>query len=280
MGAWDAWIGRSETREDLVTPGLIARFGAMLDRPAKDVAAVPQGVHWCFCLPDAPTAALGEDGHPRREDSPASFLPPLPLPRRMWASSSVQFLTPLLPNAPIRRVSTIAAITEKSGSTGALVFVDVDHRTEIAGTLAIEERQTIVYREATTTPPTPRPADQAPDLAVWHWHRALTPSEALLFRYSALTFNSHRIHYDLPYAVNEERYRGLVVQGPLMATLLLDLAARELGDNRLSRFAFRGQSPAIAGEPLFLVGRQEGNQISLAALGGDGRMVMSAEAGL
>ncbi|MFM7027310.1 MAG: MaoC family dehydratase N-terminal domain-containing protein [Chakrabartia sp.] len=280
MGAWDAWIGRNETREDLVTPGLIARFGATLDRPAKDVAAVPQGLHWCLCLPDAPTAALGEDGHPRRENSPASFLPPVPLPRRMWASSSVQFHAPLLPNAPVRRVSTIAAISEKSGSTGALVFVDVDHQTEIAGTVAIEERQTIVYREATTTPPAPRPADQAPDLALWHWHRALMPSEALLFRYSALTFNSHRIHYDLPYAVNEERYRGLVVQGPLMATLLLDLAARELGDNRLSRFAFRGQSPAISGEPLFLVGRQEGSQISLAALGGDGRMVMSAEASL
>ena len=280
MGVWDAWIGRSETREDLITPGQMARFGAMLDRPAEGAAAVPQGLHWGLCLPDAPTAALGEDGHPRREDGPASFLPPIPLPRRMWASSSVQFHAPLLPGASVRRESTIAAVTEKIGATGALVFVEVDHRTEAAGKLAIKERQTIVYRDATTTPPAPRPADQAPDLAAWHWHRVLTPSEALLFRYSALTFNSHRIHYDLPYATEVERYRGLVVQGPLMATLLLDLAARELGDNRLARFAFRGQSPAFAGEPLYLVGRQQGDQISLAALGGDGRMVMSAEASL
>lgn len=279
MHSWADWIGRTETREDVITPGLIARFHATIDRKGGADPA-PQGVHWCLCLPDAATAALGPDGHPRRDDSPDSFLPPIPLPRRMWASSQVTFHAPLPVGAQVRRRSTVAAITEKMGGTGPLVFVDIDHQTEVAERCLISERQTLVYRAAADTPPAPRPADQTPDLGAWDWHRVLTPSEPLLFRYSALTFNSHRIHYDRPYAEAEERYRGLVVHGPLMATLLLDLAARELGDNRLSRFAFRGQSPAIAGEPLYLVGRQEVTGLTLAALGGDGRLVMSADASL
>ena len=278
MSAWDDWIGRQETRSDVLTPGHAARFSATLDRPVSDT--LPQGLHWALCLPDAPTAGLGTDGHPLRDDSPSSFLPPVPLPRRMWASSAVQFLAPLTMGEPVHRVSTIEAITEKTGSSGQLVFVDVSHQTHGADRLLIAERQTIVYRAASTEAPTPRPADRIPDLGAWDWHRTLTPAEPLLFRYSALTFNSHRIHYDRPYAIEVERYRGLVVHGPLMATLLLDLAARALGDNRLTHFAFRGQSPAIAGEPLYLVGRQEGEALTLAALGGDGRMVMSAEASL
>ncbi len=279
MADWSAWIGRTQTQKDVLTPGLLTRFRAMLDSAATGKMAA-QGIHWCLCLPDAPTADLGADGHPLRNDSPESFLPPVPLPRRMWASSKVEFIAPVAVDASVRRQSRVAAITEKSGSTGTLVFVDIDHETHANGALAIRERQTIVYREATTAPPAPRPADATPDLSSWQWHRPMLPVEPLLFRYSALTFNSHRIHYDLPYAVDEECYRGLVVHGPLMATLLLDLAARELGDNSLARFAFRGQSPAFAGEPLHLVGKAGGNEITLAVLGGDGRMVMSAEAGL
>lgn len=278
MGAWDAWIGRQETRQDILTPGLLARFNAMLDRTT--LPTVPQGVHWCLGLPDAPTADLGEDGHPLRDDSLSSFLPPVPLPRRMWASSEVHFLAPLCVGAQVHRTSTIGTITEKTGSTGPLIFVEIAHQTCAGSQLLIEETQRIVYREASSAAPTPRPADQTPDLEDWQWHRLIQPSPPLLFRYSALTFNSHRIHYDLPYATDSEHYRGLVVQGPLMATLLLDLAAREWGDNRLSRFAFRGQSPAIAGEPLHLVGKQDGETLRLAALGGDGRIVMSAEARL
>lgn len=277
MGAWDAWIGRSETREDVLTPGLLARFKATLDRPSQ-ADAVPQGLHWCLCLPDAPTHALGLDGHPRRDDRPDSFLPPIPLPRRMWASSTVDFLGPLHAGDPVRRISTIENISEKTGSSGTLVFVDVGHETYANAAKIVQERQTIVYREASNAPATPRPADcSEPPVSDWEWHRAMTPGEPLLFRYSALTFNSHRIHYDLPYAQGAEGYRGLVVHGPLMATLLLDLAAQHLGDHRLKRFSFRGQSPAFAGEPLYLVGKQDGPTIHLAALGGDGRTVMSAE---
>lgn len=277
MSAWDAWVGRSESREDILTPGLLARFKATLDKPLEDDMA-PQGLHWCLCLPDAPTSLLGPDGHPIRDESPASFLPPIPLPRRMWASSAVEFLGPMSAGDVIRRVSTIEKITEKSGGSGSLVFVDVAHETQANGRIVVQERQTIVYREASTAPAAPRPADCAqPPISGWNWHRTLTPSGPLLFRYSALTFNSHRIHYDLPYAQDAEGYRGLVVHGPLMASLLLDLAARHLGPNRLTRFAFRGQSPAFAGEPLYLVGKQDGPTIHLAALGGDGRTVMSAE---
>jgi 3-methylfumaryl-CoA hydratase len=277
MGAWDAWIGRSETREDILTPGLLARFNATLDRTG-DGNRAPQGGHWCLCLPDAPTTMLGQDGHPLRDQSPASFLPPIPLPRRMWASSAVEFLGPLHAGEPIRRVSTIEKINEKTGNSGTLVFVDVRHETYANGAKIVQERQTIVYREASSAPATPRPADCAePPISDWQWHRTITPAEPLLFRYSALTFNSHRIHYDLPYAQGEEGYRGLVVHGPLMATLLLDLAAHYLGADALRYFAFRGQAPAFAGEPLYLVGKQNGPTILLAALGGDGRTIMSAE---
>lgn len=269
--AWERWIGRSETRTDQLTPQLLERFCATLDLDATaDIA--PQGIHWCLCLPNAPTATLGSDGHPLRDDSLDSFLPPIPLPRRMWASSKVEFLAPIAAGAKIERLSTVASITEKSGNSGALVFVDVDHETRADGALAVKERQTIVYRDAGENP-LPQPGQGLPD---WPWHRALTPSEPLLFRYSALTFNSHRIHYDQPYATEVEGYRGLVVHGPLTATLLLDLTARELGSNALSSFAFRGQSPAIAGEPLHLVGKLDGGTIALAAFAIDGRAIASA----
>lgn len=274
---WSEWIGRSEVRMDTLTPQLLDRFQATLDLKADgDVA--PQGIHWCLCLPDAPTASLGPDGHPRRDLNDTSFLPPISLPRRMWASSKVEFLAPIGVGAAIERTSTVASIIEKSGGSGQLVFVEVDHETRANGVLAVKERQTIVYREATSAAPTPRPASVYPDFSDWHFHRTITPSEPLLFRYSALTFNSHRIHYDLPYAQQEEGYRGLVVHGPLNAILLLDLAAQQFGKNTLASFAFRGQSPAFAGEALHLVGKADGTALILAALGEDGRVVMSAEA--
>lgn len=279
MSNWQDWIGRTQHTEDVLTPGLLTRFRATIDSAETD-AQGPQGIHWCLCVPKAATVQLGADGHPRRDDTPESFLPPVPLPRRMWASSKVTFLAPITQGAAIARTSTVASVKEKSGSTGTLVFVEVDHVTRADGLVALEERQTIVYRDATTTPAAPAPAEIDVDLSAWGWNRSLRPAEPLLFRYSALTFNSHRIHYDRPYAVEEECYRGLVVHGPLTATLLLDLAARELGANALKSFAFRGVAPAFAGEPLILVGRRDGEAVTLAALGGDGRTVISAEAAI
>lgn len=276
MSAFDAWIGRSETRGDLLTEGLLARFHATLDTSDTGVGVGPQGIHWCLCLPDAPMAELGEDGHPRR----GGFLPPVDLPRRMWAASSVEFLAPLRAGTAVERTSTVAAAQEKQGGTGRLLFVEVDHEVRADGMPAVRERQTIVYREAatgakpaaSTARSTPAPAE------TWDWERVVTPSETLLFRYSALTFNAHRIHYDRPYATGVEDYAGLVVHGPLTATLLLELCARNLGANALRTFAFRGLAPAIAGQPLRLCGRRDGALVELRAFDADGRAIMAASA--
>jgi 3-methylfumaryl-CoA hydratase len=278
---YEAWIGREARAKDRLDEGLAARWLATFDLPRPHPAIMPQGIHLALCTPQAPTATLGEDGHPARDDSAGSFLPPFPMPRRMWASSKMQFYAPIAIGGVIERVSRIAAISEKQGSTGPLAFVDVSHETRSNGTLAVVETQSIVYREAASAGQalSPPPQDEArfsPE--GWDAHRSLTPDARLLFRYSALTFNTHRIHYDAPYAEQIERYRGLVAHGPLIASLLLQLAAAELGANRVRKFSFRGLSPAIAGEPLHLVMRKSEAGYDLAAFADDGRQVTAASA--
>ena len=282
MSDYGAWIGRTETRADRIEASAYTRWLATIDRTPPEGAAVAQGYHWALCTPDAPSAALGPDGHPQRDDSAASFLPPIPQPRRMWAASRVEFLAPLRVGQSVERRSTVLSITAKTGGSGPLVFVEVEHLTIGDGALAVREVQSLVYRDAAPagSPPVPPPLGEARfDPAAWDAHRSIVPSEPLLFRFSALTFNSHRIHYDLAYATGEEGYRGLVVHGPLTATLLLDLARRELGDNALNSFAFRGVSPAICGEMLHLVLRSKSAAWELGAYAADGRQVMSAAAG-
>jgi 3-methylfumaryl-CoA hydratase len=277
VSPYDSWIGRRETRQDQLTQGLIDRFCATLDLPTGN-DQIPAGLHWCLCLPDTPTSLLGADGHPERIADDDSFMPPIPLPRRMWASSRVDFLTPLLAESRIIRVSTIKSIKEKQGGTGRLFFVDVDHDTVCDDKLCIRETQSIVYREASTSAPTPlATAGYGLDLSAWDHVETTMPNETLLFRYSALTFNAHRIHYDLPYATTEEGYAGLVVHGPLTATLLLTLAGRIAG-KRIASFSFRGQSPALCRERLHLAAKAEDDAIKLAALADDGRTIMSATA--
>lgn len=276
-----AWIGREQRSTDRLDEGLAARWLATFDLARPHPAIMPQGIHFTLCTPQAPTAALGEDGHPARDNSADSFLPPFAMPRRMWASSKIAFHMPIAIGAVIERRSTITAISEKQGSTGPLAFVDVSHETFANGTLAVAETQSIVYREAASDAQdlAPPPLGEGRfDPSGWDAHRALTPTPALLFRYSALTFNTHRIHYDAPYAEEVERYRGLVVHGPLIASLLLQLAASELGANRLRSFQFRGLSPAIAGEPLHLVMRKGEVGYDLAAFANDGRQVTAASA--
>jgi 3-methylfumaryl-CoA hydratase len=193
----------------------------------------------------------------------------------------MQFVAPIAIGAAIERTSRVAAVSEKEGGSGRLAFVDVEHVTTANGTIAVIETQTLVYREAAApdAPLSPPPPGEGRfDPTGWDAQRVLTPDPRLLFRYSALTFNTHRIHYDAPYAQQVERYRGLVVHGPLTASLLLQLAARELGENRLRHFAFRGLSPAIAGEPLHLVMRAKDEGYELAAFAGDGRQVTAASA--
>ncbi len=279
--SFDAWIGRESRASDRLDEGLAARWLATFDLARPHPPILHQGIHFALCTPDAPTAALGEDGHPARDNSPDSFLPPFPMPRRMWASSKIAFHAPVAIGAVIERRSRIAAISEKQGSSGPLAFVDVSHETLANGTLAVVETQSIVYRDAARpdAPLSPPPqGDARLDPAGWDAHRSLTPDARLLFRYSALTFNTHRIHYDAPYAQSIERYRGLVVHGPLIASLLLQLAAQELGENRLRTFQFRGLSPAMAGEPLHLVLRKSDAGYDLAAFADDGRQVTAASA--
>lgn len=283
MSDWADWIGREQRAADRLDPALAARWYATFDHGAPASTAMPQGIHFCLCTPEAPTARLGPDGHPLREDDPASFLPPIPLPRRMWASSDIEFRAPMTIGATIERTSRVASITPKSGSRGEMVFVEIDHETSADGKLAVRERQSAVYLEALApdaplSPPAPSP--EVFDPQAWDLHRQLVPDTRLLFRYSALTFNTHRIHYDAPYALEQERYRGLVVHGPLTASLLLQLAAERFGENRLAQFGFRGVSPAIAGEALHLVLRGAGDDIELAAFAGDGRQVTKASARL
>lgn len=236
LDALAPWLGRTETKEDVLTHGLIdkfrATFGPHLCGGAGDV---PLGIHWCIALDTVPAAALSDDGHAAR----GGFLPPVPLPARMWAGGDVTHLTPLKIGEAVTRRSVIGDITAKQGRSGTLVFVTVEHEYSSGGRLCIREKQSIVYREISA----PRPVKNAPDASDPTTLRSsLAPDPVLLFRYSALTFNAHRIHYDHVYATETEAYSGLVVHGPLQATLLLNLAAEALKPSP-HRFSFRGLAP-------------------------------------
>lgn len=242
---YSAWIGRAEAAHDVLEPSrtraLLAALGAERQVAAGD--GLPLLHHWLYFWDVRPPAELGVDGHPAR----GGFLPPVSLPRRMWAGGRLEFLAPLAVGEPVSRVSTILAVDSKSGRSGDLVFVTVRHELSGPGGLAIREEQDIVYRD----PPAPgAPAAAGPAApADADWEAEILPDPVLLFRYSALTMNGHRIHYDRPYAIGEEGYPGLVVHGPLQASLLADLAVRALG-RPVARFRFRGVSPAFDGVPL------------------------------
>jgi len=247
-----AWIGRQEERRERLEPARSRALLAALERPA-DLAegdVMPPLFHWLHFWDPKPPSETGPDGHPAR----GGFLPPVTLPRRMWAGGQVEFLGPLHIGEEVRKVSTIADVQEKSGRTGSLIFVTVRHELSGSGGLAIRERQDLVYREpapkaaASAAPP---PAD---DLPPADWREELRPDPVLLFRYSALTLNSHRIHYDRPYAIDEEGYDGLVVHGPLQATLLMSLAARTVG--AVARLDYRAMNPALDLNPLSVCGRR------------------------
>jgi 3-methylfumaryl-CoA hydratase len=241
------WVGREELSEEVITPALAARFHATLSLPGVPAVAggvAPALIHFCLCQPTVTMAGLGSDGHPARGD----FLPPVPLPRRMWAGSTIDFHNALRVGDAVVRRSRIADLSAKFGRSGTLCFVTIDHHVTTNGVLSISERQTLVYREPAGGDPSvsPEPASSGARIDT------IDASAPLLFRYSALTFNAHRIHYDLPYARDEEGYPGLVVHGPLQATLLLHLAARCHGGRVPDRFSFRGVRPTFGGKPLML----------------------------
>ncbi|MBX9897571.1 MAG: MaoC family dehydratase N-terminal domain-containing protein [Qipengyuania sp.] len=270
------WIGREEVSEDVITPALAARFHATLDlpgAPASQGEAAPALIHFCLCQPAAPMTELGSDGHPAK----GGFLPPVPLPRRMWASSAIDFHAGLRVGDVVAKRSRVAEVTAKSGRSGNLCFVTVEHEIRARDGLAISERQTIVYREAAGPGASAAPVPEAAPQGVTV--ETIGPSAPLLFRYSALTFNGHRIHYDLPYATGEEHYPGLVVHGPLQATLLVHLAARCNGGRAPDHFSFRGVQPAIGGEALSLnAGPLIDNSMELWSARPGGPLAMQATA--
>ena len=232
-----AWIGRSETRRDTVTAAPIAALSELLDRddpPPRPGDAAPPLAHWLYFLPAYRQSEVGPDGHALK----GAFLPPVTLPRRMWAGSRLEFVRPLVVGSEIARTSTIKDVAVKEGRSGTLVFVTVRHEVSDAGGLVLSDEHDIVYRgeAALKSKDTPAPSGE-------QWRREIRPDPVLLFRYSAVTFNSHRIHYDYPYATKVEGYPGLVVHGPLTATLLVDLFRRNVAQARLRTFSFRALKP-------------------------------------
>lgn len=287
------WIGREERVEGALDLSHARAVAAMFDDPPEAIAPgdpLPPLWHWFYFPPVVRASEVGPDGHPRR----GGFLPPVPLPRRMWAGGRVHFHAPLPVGAPAARHSRILSVEEKRGRSGALVLVTVEHRIVHGGVAAVVEEQDLIYREApgedggagaraapardtsplvAATPGSPAPvtagmasppgrppgagggADPATVPPGWDWREAATTDPVLLFRFSALTFNGHRIHYDHPYTTRVEGYPGLVVHGPLSALLLLRSGCAR-GAATPASFTYRGKAPLFCGEPITLLGRR------------------------
>lgn len=246
--------------EDIATRAPIRRLAAMLDDPAWGKNALPPLGHWLYFLPDAPQSSLGADGHPKRDEVEAKEFP-----RRMWAGGRIDFLEPIAFGTTIQRTTNELRRVRKEGRSGPMIFVTLEHRIFCDGRLAIVEEQDLVYRAVGGTTPPVEPLDQ-PIAGI----RSVVPDSVMLFRFSALTFNAHRIHYDLEYARAAEGYPELVVHGPLLATLLLHAAVRETGVWP-HRFSFRAERPAFCNQALVLRIGEE-----LSAVRPDGLTAMTA----
>lgn len=275
------WIGRKEAFDDLATAWPAMAMSATLDRhdaPLKDGDAIPDGWHWLYFLETAPASELAHDGHPKR----GGFLPPVTLPRRMWAGGRLEFRRPIKIGERMKRESEIIAVDPKTGKSGDLVFVTVRHTVSVSGQIAVVEEHDIVYRDAarpvtgnaagaTAALPPGKPAPANPV-----WRHEVMPDEVMLFRYSALIFNAHRIHYDLDYCRKEEGYPGLIVHGPLQTTLLLDLCRRHAG-KPVRKLDYRAMSPLFHNERLSVGGipSADGSGAQVWTAGPAGNVAMS-----
>ncbi len=271
------WVGKTETRMDTVTAAPIDALAATLDRNARPCKAgdgLPPLWHWLYFLPRPRASELGSDGHVRR----GGFLPPVALPRRMWAGGRLCFEQPLRVGEAVERHSTVEDIQLKQGKSGALVFVRVRHLIQGALGGEVTEEHDIVYRERPDPGAPKAPSRAAPAEA--QWSRDITPDPVLLFRYSALTFNGHRIHYDRSYCLEQEGYPGLVVHGPLIATLLLEGLRDQHPEAIVRAYDFRAVSPIFDTESLSIHGRIDGDSVRLWALNESGELAMEATAGL
>lgn len=269
------WIGSTESIEEDISLAPALAAAATFDDTTTPIAAgeiLPPLWHWFYFLPRVPQSRLDTDGHPQR----GGFMPPIPYPRRMFAGSRLRFHCPLIIGQPARREGIIRNIEQKTGRSGSLAFVTVGYIFYQAGAVCIEEEQDIVYREPGPPIPAPQPVEWPP-VPAESWSRIVTPDTRLLFRFSALTFNAHRIHYDRPYALNEEGYPGLVVHGPLTAMLLLEMV-RHTTNRPIVGFSFRGQAPLFDLAPFRLVATPTDEGVALEAQGPDGKVALSATA--
>jgi 3-methylfumaryl-CoA hydratase len=271
------WVGRTQAVEDFAAPFPVRALTATLDESDPDPRfgdVLPPLWHWLYFLETAPASKIGPDGHAERGD----FLPPVPLPRRMWAGSRFSFDgTPLRVGQEIRRVSRIKSVEPKTGSTGSMVFVTVEHTVSGPDGPALVEEHDIVYREAAKPGEKPRPAKPAPADATWS--RTIVADPVLLFRFSALTFNGHRIHYDQPYVTGTEGYPGLIVHGPLMGLLQIELARRSSPGRTPAGFEFRALSPVFGGSTLSVHARREADgSLSTWIADGNGGLAQQGKA--
>jgi len=267
------WIGKKETLEETISAVPLLRMAATLDREPQEIVVgddVPALWHWVYFLAPTRASELGRDGHAALGD----FMPPVPLPRRMWAGGKFKFIKPLHVGDLARKESTIRDVSVKQGRTGKLCFVEVEHCISVDGEIRFSETHNIVYRdeqqpgEDKILPPE---APQNPE-----WTRAVIPNSTLLFRYSALTFNGHRIHYDLDFCREQEGYPGLVFHGPLTATLLLELALENNPGRLLKFYEFKALSPLFDNAPFSLNGKMDGTKVDMWASNADNRLAMKA----
>ena len=273
-----SWVGKTETRTDVIDARPVSLLSATLDRDDPSPRrgdVLPPLWHWLYFLPSYRLSEAGPDGHAKR----GGFLPPVPLPRRMWAGSRIEWQKPIAIGDEVSRHSRIASVTPKSGRGGALVFVVVRHELSTAAGLALVEEHDIVYRELAQAGAESAAPKAAPP-AIAAWTRRIVPDDVLLFRYSALTFNSHRIHYDRRYVTEVEGYPGLVVHGPLLATLLVDLLRRQRPHVGLKRFEFRALAPLFDVAPFDVCGLPDDGrgEVLLWAQGAEGALAMRATA--
>ncbi|TVR14772.1 MAG: acyl-CoA dehydrogenase [Balneolaceae bacterium] len=272
--SYEEWIGKSKDQNDSMAPEQLQRFEAMLDRDPGEVQAgtvLPPCAHWVYFTPMGRQSDLAADGHAKK----GGFLPPVDLPKRMWAGGTIQFKKPLKTGAPADKKSTIVKIEEKEGSSGKLCFVTVRHQISAYGAVAIDEEQQIVYREASEEGAHPirtKPMDIDFD---WKKSRVLTSTD--LFRYSALTFNGHKIHYDFPYTTEEEGYPNIVVHGPLLLTLLLNAFKSKSDGKVIEEVSYKAVGPIYLGEELTITSKDVDNtKVEMRVLGPDNKIAMMA----
>ncbi|WP_339713197.1 MaoC family dehydratase N-terminal domain-containing protein [uncultured Sneathiella sp.] len=268
------WVGNQISGNEIIHQQSLNGFAALMDEPGPASDIVPSGGHWMYFLPTDRQSRIDKDGHGMKGE----FLPPVELPRRMWAGGRLAFHAPLRAGDLAEKTSTIKSVTSKTGRTGELIFVTVEHQIRNEAGLCLTEEHDIVYREAAggsnkiQKEPQAAPTDG-------EWDASITPDPVLLFRYSALTFNGHRIHYDRDYCLNEEGYPGLVVHGPLLGTFLMQLAIKKMDGRPLKKFSFRNFNPIFDIAPFTLSGKKESeDKCQVWVRGPNGELAVKATA--